>query len=237
MISEITNIYRNAFINLIAQYRVIFRALLIPTLCLLLFRFEVLPQIEGKYFVRIASFVYLCFYAFLFLLLFRILINGPTVLNRWLESVISKSTVYFILYVVCFLIVFHLLSLFVFSLISYPVSWVIFSLIKVCLIARIILVFPAISVNEYFSFTSSWRRTKRHQSLMIIISLTVVLLREFSKSLSDQLFAFTNGNNYVISFFEVMIWGLIVALIAEVFKLIQMKNNASKTNSQKTVVI
>jgi len=212
---------------------VLLRVLLIPIIILLVLKFEVLPNANGKVLVRTLAFFYMIVYAFALMSVFRILIIGPQAIPQWGSYKLSKSSVYFVLYIVCLFIVLYLISYGIYSSLPYPISWVIFSIIKIYLLARVMLVFPAITVNAYFSFTSSWRRTKNHQTLMLLTAFIVVFLREFSKFIANQFLFETVFFNFMI---EIATWVLILALLSETFKLVEMQNRTRLSRSKNSII-
>lgn len=231
--SEMILIFRGAIDNLSYQYAALLRVLMVPLIFLLIIEHQILPDVTGRFWVRTITFVYILVYGFCMLSMFRILITGSHAVPRWGVYTISKSSVYFILYIVCLFIVLYALSYFLFSSLPPPVNWVLFFILKVYLLARIVLVFPAISVNTYFSFTSSWRRTRNHQVIMLMVASAVVLLREASKLLSNELLS---GTVFFSLMIEIAVWTFILALLSETFKTIQIKNSAARRHSGNSIV-
>jgi len=211
--SDVILILRGAIDNLSYHCVALLRVLLIPFIILLALEYQVLPYATGKIWVRTITFFYILVYGVCMLSIFRILIAGPQAVPRWGVYTISKSSVYFILYIVCLFIVLYALSYFIFSSLPSSVNWILFFIIKIYLLARIALVFPAISMNTYFSFTSSWRRTKNHQAVMLVVACAFLSL--------------------VV---EITIWVFILALLSEAFKIIQIKNKATRRHSTNSIL-
>ena len=227
--SDMILVLRGAIDNFL-YYRVeLLRVLLIPFAILLVFELEVLPNTNDRALLRTVTFLYITVYAFALLSVFRILIIGPQAVPKWGVYKVSKSTVYFVLYIVCLFIVLYAISYFLYSFLPMPVNWLLFFIIKVSLLARISLVFPAISVGSYFSFTSSWRRTKNHQVLMLLVACAVVVLRELSKFMLSQFFLQPILFKLVI---EITFWAFILALLSEAFKIIEMQNRGRLSHTQ-----
>ena len=231
--SEMILILRGAIDSLSYHYVALLRVLLIPLIILLALEYEIFPNATGKIWIRTATFFYISIYGLCMLSMFRILISGPQTLPKWGVYTFSKSSVYFILYIICLFIVLYTISYFLFSNLPWPVSWLLFFIIKIFLLARIVLVFPAIAVGSYFSFTSSWRKTKNHQTVMLAVVCTVVLLRELSRFLSNGFLSETIFWGLII---EIAIWTFILALLSEAFKTIQIKNKAQRRHLDNSIL-
>ena len=163
-------------------------------------------------------FLYLLNYVFLALSVHRVIIVGPDSVPKWVQYTISKRAAYYTLYAVCLFILLMVIS-FV-SLIP-TVGGLLQLLFSVYVFARVLLVFPAISVDRYWSFYYSWLQTKQVQDMTLFVAVTMFLMFWLSNqiSLSFGLLSIPLSN-----FIELVFFTYSVVLISVAFKFVCAQN-------------
>lgn len=148
------------------EYRKQFvKALLIPVVVLIVLGTIPLP-IHGLVGVILHEILALLAYALLAIITHRIILLGPGSVPEWGVGVIGKRELYFIGYYIGIGLCLSLVNLF--GLIS-PIGYLISIIAMIYILARLSLVFPAVATDRYWTFFDSWKATRGHQALMLVV--------------------------------------------------------------------
>ncbi len=217
-IKQVGSILPTVLSNVVNNYAALLRAILIPMAVVLFLGFIASTVSMTLSLLYGISLLYLLAYSSMILSFHRVLILGSNAVSKWGINGISKREFQFFLYVLCLFVMFYLMG---FLLLIPKYGLPLLFILKVVLTFRIILVFPAISVDRYWSFFRSWKETKAHQVFMLFVVITVVFIREVAKGLSEYLTPIASMLGLMV---EGLVWVFIAGLLSEAFKLIELKN-------------
>ncbi len=150
----------------VIEYRKSFaKALLIPVAVLAVLG-SVPVSISGLSSLILYKILMLLPYVLLAINTHRIILLGPDSVSEWGINMPQKREVYFIIYSFGIGLCATLFNLFIFM----PKIGFLLSIAAVIyLLARLSLVFPAIATDRYWTFFDSWKATRGHQILMLVV--------------------------------------------------------------------
>lgn len=143
----------------------------------------------------------------------RIILLGPDSVSEWGIYMPRKREIYFVFYSIglgLLMIPFSLLALIP------AIGWVIAVVAIIYLMARLSLVFPAIATDQGWSFSDSWKATRNHQILMMI----VVAIFPFVISIPERLLIHVPYTGMFVSFLSALTMVFVVAALSVAFQVI-----------------
>ena len=192
--------------------------MLVPLLLSYLLIFSATTFPTNNAFQYCCLFFYLLNYVFLALSVHRIIIIGPDSVPKWGQYKFSKRVAYYTLYAVCLFILLMMISFI--SLIPI-VGGLLQLLLCVYLFARVLLVFPAISLDRYWSFYHSWLQTKQVQDVTLFVAITVFLMFWLSNQIALPVGIFSIP---LSNFIDLIFLTYSIVLVSVAFKLFSVKN-------------
>ena len=152
-------------------------------------------------------------YAVLAITTHRIILLGPESISEWGVYVPRKREFYFVLYSIglgLLMIPFGFLALIP------TVGWFIAALAIIYMMARLSLVFPAIATDQGWTFSDSWKATRNHQILMMV----VVAIFPFVISIPEQLLSHVPYIGVFVSLLSACSMVFVVAALSVAFQVI-----------------
>ncbi len=184
-----------------------------PFVLLLLLGYLAGPEMGGGLMVLL-SLLYLVVYAVIAVITHRVILLGPESVAEWGLSLPQKREFYFILYSIGLGLC--MIPVGLFAMIIPVVGVVVSVLVMLYLIARLSLVFPAIATDQDWSFSDSWKATKKHQPLMIVVIVVVPLV----VAIPEQLLSLIPYLGFLAVLLSVFTMVYIVAALSVAFQII-----------------
>ena len=216
--ANIKLIFRTTHKKINSHCRRLFCLMLVPVLVSYLLIFIATTFPTNNAFQYFCLFLYLLNYVFLALSVHRVIIVGPDSVPKWGQYTISKRVAYYTLYAVCLLILLMVIS---FVSLVPIVGGALQLLFSVYVFARVLLVFPAISVDRYWSFYYSWLQTKQVQDMTLFVAVTMFLMFWLSNQIS---LPFGLLSIPLSNFIELVFFMYSVVLISVAFKCVCAQN-------------
>ncbi len=214
---EIRRIILGAF-GYVFEYKIAFaKALLIPILILL--ALGAIPFKEpGAALLILLIIISIFIYSVLAITTHRIILLGPESVSEFGVYLPRKRELSFILYSIgiglC-VIPFGLLALIP------AIGWLIALASIIYILARLSLVLPAIATDKKWSFLDSWKATKNHQILMMV----VVAIFPFVISIPEMLLSHVPHIDLLVNFLSAVTMVFVVAALSVAFQVITEKAN------------
>ncbi len=184
-----------------------------PFVLLLLLGYLAGPEMGGGLMVLL-SLLYLVVYAVIAVITHRVILLGPESVAEWGLSLPQKREFDFILYSIGLGLC--MIPVGLFAMIIPVVGVVVSVLVMLYLIARLSLVFPAIATDQDWSFSDSWKATKKHQPLMIVVIVVVPLV----VAIPEQLLSLIPYLGFLAVLLSVFTMVYIVAALSVAFQII-----------------
>lgn len=195
------------------QYRKsLFKALLLPVL--LLVTLELIPVQELDSGSRLLlSFLSFLVYIILAVVTHRIILLGPQFVSEWGVYMPGKREFNFFMYSIGIS-----LCMMPFSFLSFipDIGRLIAGVSMAYMMGRLSLVLPAIATDRGWSFSDSWKATKDHQILMMI----VVGLFPFLISIPEMLLGYISYSGLLASLLSAITLVLVVSALSVAFQVI-----------------
>ena len=188
------------------------KALLLPIIILSVL--GVIPvQEHGFALMVLLTILPLFIYTVLAITTHRIILLGPDSVSEWGVYVPRKREFHFILYSVGLGL---LMAPFGFLALIPTIGWVMAIVAIIYMMARLSLVFPAIATDQGWSFSDSWKATKNHQVLMII----VVAIFPFVISIPEKLLSYVPYAGLLVNLLSAFTMVFVVAALSVAFQVI-----------------
>lgn len=188
------------------------KALLVP-IAILVILGAIPIQEPGSTLMVLLTILPLFIYTLLAITTHRIILLGPESVPEWGVYIPRKREFHFVLYSIgmglC-MIPFGFLALIP------TVGWVIAVIAIIYMMARLSLVFPAIATDQSWSFPDSWKATRNHQALMLI----VVAIFPFAISIPEQLLRHLPYMGLLVNLLSAFTMVFVVAALSVAFKII-----------------
>jgi len=188
------------------------KALLFPISILVVF--GAIPiQEHGSALMVLLTILPLFIYTILAITTHRIILLGPESVSEWGVYVPRKREFYFVLYSIGFGL---LMIPFGFFALIPTIGWIIAVAAIIYMMARLSLVFPAIATDQGWSFSDSWKATKNHQILMMV----VVAIFPFVISIPEQLLSHVPYAGVFVNLLSALTMVFVVAALSVAFQVI-----------------
>lgn len=143
----------------------------------------------------------------------RIILLGPASVSEWGVYVPRKRELYFVLYSIGFGL---MMIPFGFLAVIPTIGWIMAVMAIIYMMARLSLVFPAIATDLGWSFSDSWKATKNHQILMMI----VVAIFPFVISIPENLLSHVPYTGLFVNLLSGLTMVFVVAALSVAFQVI-----------------
>ncbi|MCG8084078.1 MAG: hypothetical protein AB2689_23440 [Candidatus Thiodiazotropha taylori] len=152
-------------------------------------------------------------YTILAITIHRIILLGPNSVSEWGVYTPGKREAYFILHSIglsLFMIPFGFIS------VIPAIGWIVSMIAIIYMMARLSLVFPAIATDQSWAFSDSWKATKNHQALMMV----VVAIFPFVISIPERLLSKVPYAGGFVNLLSALTLVFVVSALSVAFKLI-----------------
>ena len=188
------------------------KALLVP-IAILVILGAIPIQEPGSALMVLLTILPLFIYTLLAITTHRIILLGPESVPEWGVYIPRKREFHFVLYSIGMGLC--MIPLGFLALIP-TVGWVIAVIAIIYMMARLSLVFPAIATDQSWSFPDSWKATRNHQALMLI----VVAIFPFAISIPEQLLRHLPYMGLLVNLLSAFTMVFVVAALSVAFKII-----------------
>jgi hypothetical protein len=197
----------------VIEYRKQFsKALLIPVTVLVLLG-SIPVSISGLSLLIFYKILAFLAYVFLAIITHRIILLGPGAVPEWGLSAAGKREIYFIGYSLGIGLSVTLINYF--GLAS-PTIWLISIIAMIYILARVSLVFPAVATDSYWTFFDSWKATRGHQTLMLV----VVLIFPIVIGIPEMLLSRVPHMGIIVNVLSVVTMVFVVAALSVAFRVV-----------------